>query len=119
MLLRLSDLQCLETLNAQWCSLQFPIWQIHDRGYGEFTGQKTNKIYLCAMFTKVILCSGNYSPTGKQDFAIGPTDRTTVSNVRVNLYSRQFTNSYSLHQFGLMITAIKYLLNCSWDGKLK
>ena len=36
------------------------------------------------MFTKVILCSGNYSPTGKQDFAIGPTDRTTVSNVRVN-----------------------------------
>ena len=58
---------------------------------------KTSKIYLCAMFTKVILCSGNYSPTGKQDFAVGPTDRTTMSNVRVNLYSRQFTNSYSLH----------------------
>ena len=37
--------------------------------------KKTSKIYLCAMFTKVILCSGNYSPTGKQDFAIGLTDR--------------------------------------------
>ena len=63
---------------------QFPNWYIQDRGFCEFTRQKTSKIYLCAMFTKVILCSGNYSPTGKQDFAIGPTDRATVSNVRIN-----------------------------------